>query len=244
MDLIRDPDLEALLPAVSPETHQELESQLLTDGRPRDPIYVWKGRGIIVDGHRRHAICARYGLPFDTVEIDFPSKDDAKLWMLRLQRSRRNLTPHQEALVISAINELRGYAPGMTDSGVLLNTTAQDHGVTKRTIYRANAYAKAFKKLPAEIQKGISEKQPAQADVIALSEMPPGDIRAIWREFSAGEFRTLGAAIRGESTATLKEEEDDEHDEITPARVEHNPPAPAKDESPASGSDAQTPSQP
>jgi len=54
---------------------------------------VWKGHNILVDGHNRYEICTAHGKPFETVEIEFASRDDAMVWIIDNQFSRRNLTP-------------------------------------------------------------------------------------------------------------------------------------------------------
>lgn len=48
---------------------------------------------ILIDGHNRHEICTRHGLPFETVQIHFESRTHARIWMRNNQAGRRNLTP-------------------------------------------------------------------------------------------------------------------------------------------------------
>ena len=62
-----------------------------------DPIIVWLGHGILIDGHNRHRVW-RDELGGDEdkapemTEKHFATRDDVKEWMLRRQLSRRNLT--------------------------------------------------------------------------------------------------------------------------------------------------------
>jgi hypothetical protein len=51
----------ALIPPLSPEEHDQLEHNLLAAGQALDPLACW--HGILLDGHNRHAICERHGLP-------------------------------------------------------------------------------------------------------------------------------------------------------------------------------------
>jgi N6-adenosine-specific RNA methylase IME4 len=51
------------------------------------------GEPILIDGHNRHAICTKHGLPFDEIEMEFESKAHARIWMRENQRGRRNVTP-------------------------------------------------------------------------------------------------------------------------------------------------------
>jgi hypothetical protein len=56
---------------------------------------VWQEEETLLDGHNRHDICERHGLDYRTHELSLPDLDAAKLWILRNQRGRRNLTPEQ-----------------------------------------------------------------------------------------------------------------------------------------------------
>ena len=48
--------------------------------------------GMIIDGHNRYEICKQHGIEFEVKEVDFASREEAKLWILENQLSRRNLT--------------------------------------------------------------------------------------------------------------------------------------------------------
>ena len=71
---------------------QGLEADILKHGC-LTPIVTWNN--IIVDGHIRYAICEKYGLPFETVKLEFDTLDDAMFWAWTHQDNRRNLTPYQ-----------------------------------------------------------------------------------------------------------------------------------------------------
>ena len=45
----------------------------------------------LIDGHNRYSICQKHGIPFETMQKDFASRDDVLLWMIDTQFSRRNL---------------------------------------------------------------------------------------------------------------------------------------------------------
>jgi len=90
-----DPELRAFLPDLDRETKAMLEDSIKKAGKARQPIEIWKGKDIIVDGHNRYEICTRLGLPFTTLELDFDNKQEAKAHMLDVQISRRNLTREQ-----------------------------------------------------------------------------------------------------------------------------------------------------
>ena len=81
-----------MIPPLLPEERKGLEESILKEGC-RDALVVWKGHNILVDGHNRYEICTAHGKPFETVEMEFASRDDAMVWIIDNQFSRRNLTP-------------------------------------------------------------------------------------------------------------------------------------------------------
>ncbi len=88
------PRLAGLLPPLTPEERHELETSLLAEGC-RDPLVVWAGRNVLVDGHNRLELCSRHDIAYQVVERDFSDEAEVKLWMLDNQRARRNLSPYQ-----------------------------------------------------------------------------------------------------------------------------------------------------
>ena len=54
---------------------------------------VWNG--ILIDGHNRHEICTRHGLPFETKEMVFDDRSHAEEWIIRNQFGRRNLPAYE-----------------------------------------------------------------------------------------------------------------------------------------------------
>ena len=89
MEITIDPEFKALIPPLAADELRQLEENILRDGC-RDPLVVWNG--ILIDGHNRHEICTRNGLPFETVQVQFESRTHARIWMRRNQAGRRNLT--------------------------------------------------------------------------------------------------------------------------------------------------------
>jgi len=90
--IIIDEQFKALLPALDAETYAKLEQNILEYGC-RDAIVLWND--VIIDGHNRYAICTEHDLPYRTVDMEFKSREDAVIWIITTQMSRRNLTPVQ-----------------------------------------------------------------------------------------------------------------------------------------------------
>lgn len=87
-----DNEFKALIPPLKDEEWEGLERSILEDGI-RDPLVLWGD--ILVDGHNRYEIAQLHDVPFSTVQKEFDSRDDAKLWIYRNQLSRRNLNDFQ-----------------------------------------------------------------------------------------------------------------------------------------------------
>jgi len=93
-----DPELNEVLPQLSDADYKSLEQSLLTDGFKGAPIMVWGD--IIVDGHNRYEICNKHNIYYEVKEIEFASKEEAIIWMVRQQLGRRSLTPLQRIQIV------------------------------------------------------------------------------------------------------------------------------------------------
>jgi len=91
-----DKEFRSLIPPLTPEELSGLEDDIMKDGI-RDSLVVWSTGNVLLDGHNRMDICERRGLGYSTHEVDLPDRDAAKLWIIRNQFSRRNLTRFQRA---------------------------------------------------------------------------------------------------------------------------------------------------
>ena len=101
-----DPEFKALIPPLSKEEYQQLEHNILSCNKCRDAIVTW--RGIIVDGHNRFNVCVTHGITFEIKEMDFASRQEAKLWILDNQLGRRNITDAMRIeLALSKVELLR-----------------------------------------------------------------------------------------------------------------------------------------
>ena len=92
MSIVIDKEFKSLIPPLTAEEYAGLEESILQEGC-RDALIVWGDT--LIDGHNRYEICTKHNIPFETVEMFFPSRDDVKLWMMRNQLSRRNLNDFQ-----------------------------------------------------------------------------------------------------------------------------------------------------
>ena len=88
MNITIDNEFRTLIPPMTEEEFSDLEANCLENGI-LDSLKVWNG--ILVDGHNRYEIAQKHGLAFKTEELELPSRDDVKLWIIKYQLGRRNL---------------------------------------------------------------------------------------------------------------------------------------------------------
>lgn len=84
-----DPEFEALIRPLPEDQFKLLEENILADGC-LDALRTWDG--ILIDGHHRFKICTTHSLPFKTVSIALRDRRAVRLWMIKNQLGRRDLT--------------------------------------------------------------------------------------------------------------------------------------------------------
>lgn len=98
-----DPEFRALIPPLTAEERQQLETNIIRDGC-RDALVVWNG--VLLDGHHRYEVCTAKNITFRTIEQPCPDRDEAKVWILRHQLGRRNLNDFQRAELAMKLHPL------------------------------------------------------------------------------------------------------------------------------------------
>lgn len=92
-----DPEFELLIPPLSDTQYEELELDIFDNGC-KEPLLVWND--IIIDGHKRYAICRKWEIPFQTDELEFDSHEDALVWVCQTQLQREKLTSEYKKYLI------------------------------------------------------------------------------------------------------------------------------------------------
>ena len=126
-----DEELSGLIPPLTEDEYSRLEQSILDEGC-RDAIILWGN--IIVDGHNRYRICQKHNISFRTLQKEFATKDDVKLWMLQNQLSRRNLSDLARVEMVrkcedavKAQAKLRQLS-GLTNQGSLVSVNLRTRG--------------------------------------------------------------------------------------------------------------------
>ena len=191
--LLIDDEFAALIPPLTPEEFAGLETSILAEGC-RDALIVWGN--IIVDGHNRYRICTKHGITYRTQQMVFTSRDEAKLWMLRNQLSRRNLNDFQrvemvrkcEAAVKAQAKERQGTRtdiqeifPECEQSRDTLGAMA---GVSGKTYEHATAI---LDKAPEEIVQATRKNELSINAAYQVTKLPQEQQQEVSRRISQGE---------------------------------------------------------
>lgn len=106
-----DPEFSAQILPLSFEELQQLEQNIIAEGRLLNPIITWNG--YILDGHTRYRILKKHGfIKFEVEEIQFANKYEALAWICKNQLGRRNLSPERKKFLLGKEYESTKLAVG------------------------------------------------------------------------------------------------------------------------------------
>jgi len=83
--IITDMEFQRLSPILDKETYALLEKNMLEFGC-RDALVTWNG--ILIDGYDQYRICKEHDIPFHMVSMDFASRDEVIIWIIKNQVGR------------------------------------------------------------------------------------------------------------------------------------------------------------
>jgi hypothetical protein len=186
-----DPEFAALIPPPAAGDLAQLERSLLAVGC-RDALVVWRGKGILLDGHTRLPLCRKHSLPFRTVMIDLPDRAAARAYVIANQLSRRNLT-REAAAFLRGHRYLQLRHQGQSTSGHndpkrASEQLAREYGVGEKTIRRDARFARDVDAIVANCGP---ESRPwilgrdcglTRGAVQRLARMPPAEQQHLVRE--------------------------------------------------------------
>ena len=227
MDLQIDKEFAEKIPPITKEEYEQLEANILADGVVINPLIVWNG--VIVDGHNRYRILqAHPEIPFQVHEKIFSDRYEVIAWICKNQLGRRNLTPAQRKYLIGKQYEAEKARHGgdrksddtksSSQNGNLIESQktcvriAQENGIGKNTVIRAEAYAAGIDAAD-EVLPGIRQEifsgdiHPPDKDIVAVARASPED-----RKELAEKLRLPRTANQEQSDSV--EEDDGDADEI------------------------------
>lgn len=104
--IVIDSEFQSLIPPLSDDEYDRLEKSLVKNGYQdwREPIVTWNGT--IIDGHNRYHICDEHGIKFKQMEMEFDSREAAKIWIIENQFKRRNLSKYDRSVLALQLEPL------------------------------------------------------------------------------------------------------------------------------------------
>lgn len=197
-----DPEFQGKIPPLTFEELNQLEANILRDGRIINPIIVWQG--LIVDGHNRYTIAKKHPeIPFTVHEKEFANRYEAIIWICKNQLGRRNLTQEQKNYLIGKQYEAKKCANGgdrkssatksvgqngpLIDKHLTRKRIATENGVNDSFVKRAEQFSKgvdaAEEAVPGTRQKVLSgEVKPTAAEIASVARAPPEERPALVAE--------------------------------------------------------------
>lgn len=96
------------IPPQTEEQFKQLEENILTEGRVREPLTLWKDHGVLVDGHHRYRVLAEHPeISFSIDEIEFADEDAVDEWIIKNQLGKHNLTEIQMTMLRGLLYKAR-----------------------------------------------------------------------------------------------------------------------------------------
>lgn len=183
--IIIDPEFAELIPPLSESEYEQLRLSIIGDGC-RDPLVVWKGENILLDGHNRYRICTENDIQYKVEYLYISSRQEAKNFMILNQLGRRNLSPDAASLLRGKIylgqKKEHGAPVGNTNNNVKSQSgknchqpkteeiVAKQTGVSPRTVRNDAKFAEAVeeKGLTGDVLAGKVKRR----DVMKPPEVP------------------------------------------------------------------------
>ena len=212
-----DPEFQGKIPPLTFEELNQLEANILRDGRIINPIIVWQG--LIVDGHNRFTIAKKHPeIPFTVHEKEFASRYEAIIWICKNQLGRRNLTPEQKKFLIGKQYSMEHRKPGGNGNNqhtAAAKKTAPEELCQIDTIPPTSAEASIRKQI-AE-RNNVSESYVARPEkfmhgVEIMEQMVPG----MQEKTLSGQFKVRDADIHRLAKAAYVNREQIVHEILYP----------------------------
>lgn len=188
-----DPEFSAQIFPLSFEELQQLEMNMIRDGKLTDPIIVWNKT--ILDGHNRYNILRKHSfIEYEIKEMEFSSRQEALIWICNHQLGRRNLTPERRKYLIGKryevekqVSQNRGnqYTSAKKD-GTDQNDPCQSKSgshVTRQRIANETGTSEGYVQRAEKYMNGVEAADEAAPG--AREEILNGKIKAADREICA-----------------------------------------------------------
>ena len=223
LDLKVDPELRDLIPPLTDGEYASLKESILKDGC-REPLTIWKGQDIILDGHNRYEICRDLQVPFNTIEIELPDINAAKIWMIKNQKGRRNLAESQWAMLAVKLEalyaeEAKGRMGSRRDLGLNLGQgefgrsaekAAKDMGVSHQTVsYAKQVSNRGIPELVKLVESGYASVSSAARATSLPAKTQAKIVERAQTQIKEGARPNIASIIREIAPKVTKDSPDD-----------------------------------
>ena len=187
------PEFSAQILPLSFEELQQLEMNMIRDGKLTDPIIVWNKT--ILDGHNRYNLLKKHSfIEYEIKEMEFSSRQEALIWICNHQLGRRNLTPERRKYLIGKryetekqVSQNRGnqYTSAKKDATDQNDPCQNKSGshVTRQRIANETGTSEGYVQRAEKYMNGVEAADEAAPG--AREEILNGKIKAADREICA-----------------------------------------------------------
>lgn len=188
-----DPEFSVQILPLSFEELQQLEMNMIRDGKLTDPIIVWNKT--ILDGHNRYNLLKKHSfIEYEIKEMELSSRQEALIWICNHQLGRRNLTPERRKYLIGKryevekqVSQNRGnqYTSAKKDATDQNDPCQNKSGshVTRQRIANETGTSEGYVQRAEKYMNGVEAADEAAPG--AREEILNGKIKAADREICA-----------------------------------------------------------
>jgi hypothetical protein len=187
-----NPAFQSLIPLQSRGELLALEQSIQAEGC-RDPLHVWQGHNVVLDGHTRRDLCMKYKKQVKVHDVELADEKAAVEYILAIQRQRRNLTreamSYFRGVEYNAVKQehggsrrgrkSRGQSDPLKKTAALL---AEKYGVSEKTIKRDAGFALVIDKIAQEYRDPEIKRKLLGADVRLTQGMARGLVKTPAKE--------------------------------------------------------------
>ena len=209
-----DPEFKSLMPPLDAVARRELKLRLQKEGC-RDKLVVCKldDQYVLLDGHNRYEICKgeEPEISFETTEISISNRTDAKIWIVKNQKGRRNLNESQRAMLAVTLEALYaeeakhrqgtrtdlGQKLDKREAGRSAKKAADDMGVSHQTVcYAKDVVKKGIPELAGLVGSGIVAVSAAAKAASLAAESQQMVVAKVEEKLKDGKHANIPAIIR------------------------------------------------
>lgn len=208
-------DFESLIPKQTADQFRQMEENLIAEGGAHDPLVIWEGHDILLDGHHRLRVLKVHPeLSWYPKYVNLADEDEAKEWIVKTALGKRNLTPNQWQELAGRFSKMRKRRVGNPNSrgpdgkfqssekrtNGTADSIAQELGVSRTAVFEAENYVDGLD-AAEKVIPGISDR-------VRSGELKAqkAEVRG-WRKMSPEQIKESEEIIKERGTRKRKPED-------------------------------------